>query len=244
MTPLTLAIMCLLTLIAFTIRVVTGFGSAIFLSPIFSNILPPKEAVVLLILLESFVNIIFVVREKLNFSLREIYFGGFAGVAAGMFLFGIASQEIVGLLIGFGMGILASLMLFGVSFRVRRAKPMFLTLGFVSGIMGVLTGVNGPQIVIGLTNQGYNSAFIRSFMITYLVVIDTVTLSAFVAFGHVSYEVLTKLALIAPFVAAAYFTGRKILGRLDGESLKKLMLGVVIVMSAVLVIRYGGGLVG
>ncbi len=35
--------------------------------------MPPKEAVVLIILLESFVNVIFLLREKMNFSLIEIY---------------------------------------------------------------------------------------------------------------------------------------------------------------------------
>ncbi|WP_456467901.1 TSUP family transporter [Archaeoglobus sp.] len=244
MTPLTLAAMCLLTLAAFTIRVVTGFGSAIFLSPIFSNILPPKEAVVLIILLESFVNLIFVLREKMNFRLKEVYLGGFAGIAAGIFLFSIVSQEIIGLLIGIGMAVLASLLLFGVNFKVRKVKPLFLSLGFVSGAMGVLTGVNGPQIVLGLTNQGYSTAFIRSFMITYLVIIDTATLSAFVIFGHVSSETLLKFVFLAPFVGAAYILGREILGRLDGESLRKVMLCVVIVLSAILVIRYGGGLFG
>ena len=40
---LTIVAVGMLTFMAFTIRVITGFGSAILLSPIFSNIFPPKN---------------------------------------------------------------------------------------------------------------------------------------------------------------------------------------------------------
>ncbi len=158
MNEVTIIAMFLLTLTAFTVRVVTGFGSAILLSPIFSNLMPPKEAVVLIILLESFVNVIFLLREKMNFSLIEIYLGAFFGIAVGIFFFGLLPQHIVGLAIGIGMGIMAAVMLLGIDFRVTRTKPLFLGMGFLSGAMGVITGVNGPQIVITLANQAMRQA--------------------------------------------------------------------------------------
>ncbi|WP_202318547.1 sulfite exporter TauE/SafE family protein [Archaeoglobus neptunius] len=239
-----MAIMAVLTFAAFTVRVVTGFGSAILLSPIFSNIVPPKEAVVLIILLESFVNLIFVFNEKLNFKLKEVYLGGLSGIGAGIFFFGIASQELIGLTIGAGMAVLAVLMLSGFTFRVRNSKNLFLGLGFVSGIMGVLTGVNGPQIVLALTSQGYRAEFIRSFMITYLLVIDTVTLLAYLFSGYLTAKTLVKFAILAPFVCASYLVGKQILGKLDGENLRKIMLLAVMLSSIILIARYGGGLIG
>ncbi|MEA2075837.1 MAG: hypothetical protein U9O85_08960 [Euryarchaeota archaeon] len=65
----------------------------------------------------------------------------------------------------------------------ENAALLFTTLGFLSGSMGVLTGINGPQIVLGLANQGYDGTFIRRCMITYLIVID------FVYCGHIYFEV-------------------------------------------------------
>ncbi len=240
---MTLILMFFLTLAAFTVRVVTGFGSAIFLAPIFSNILPPKEAVVLIILLESFINIIFVLKERLMFSLKEVYGGAFAGILVGILLFGWASQEVIGVLIGISMALLALIMLLGVDLRVRDTGSMFFGLGFLSGAMGVLTGVNGPQIILGLTSQGYSAMFIRGFMITYLIVIDTITLLAFILSGHVTAVVLTKFLFLAPSVAIAYYAGRKILGRLDGEMLRKIMLTLVLMLSFVVMFKYGGGLI-
>lgn len=234
----------LLTFVAFVIRVVTGFGSAIFLSPVFSNIFQPKEAVVLIILLESFINIIFVLRERLKIALREVYLGAFSGIAGGIVFFDILSQEIVGLIIGSGMAILATLVLIGVRIRVKRDKGFFITLGFLSGAMGVLTGVNGPQIVLGLTNQGYSATFIRSFMITYFVIIDTATLAAFFAFGYIQTSTLKKFAILAPFVAASYITGRRIVGNIEAETLQKLMLAIVLILSILLIARYGGVVFG
>ncbi len=244
MNEATIVTMFLLTFLAFTVRVVTGFGSAILLSPIFSNLMPPKEAVVLIILLESFVNLIFLIKERMSFTLREIYLGAFLGIAAGIIFFNLLPQQVVGLAIGAGMGIMAAIMLSGVDFKVRRAKPLFLSMGFLSGAMGVVTGVNGPQIVITLANQGYAANFIRSFMITYLVIIDTVTLSAFFTFGHINAEILTNFLLLAPSILIAYAVGSRILSRMDGEGLKKIILAIVVLLSFVVIFRYGGGLIG
>ncbi len=238
-----LVLMFLLTLTAFTIRVVTGFGSAIFLAPIFSYLLSPKEAVVLIILLESLVNLMFVLRENLTFSLKEVYAGALAGIPVGILFFGRASQEVIGVLIGISMALLAVVLLSGVNLKVRSTKSMFLGLGFLSGAMGVLTGVNGPQIILGLTSQGYEALFIRSFMITYLIIIDTITLLAFIASGHVTLTILTNFALLAPSVVLAYHLGKRILGKLDAEALKRIMLTLVLVLSLIVTFRYGGGMV-
>lgn len=244
MNEVTLLTMSILTFIAFIVRVVTGFGSAILLSPIFSNLMSPKEAVVLIILLESFVNVIFLLKEKMNFSLREIYLGAFIGITAGILFFGFLPQEVVGLAIGVGMGIMAGVMLVGVDFKVRKTKPLFLSMGFLSGVMGVVTGVNGPQIVITLASQGYAATFIRTFMITYLVVVDTVTLLAFFAFGHVNAEILMKFLVLTPTILIAYGVGSKILSMIDGERLKRVILAAVVLLSMIVIFRYGGSLFG
>ena len=68
--------------VAFTLRTITGFGSAMLLSPILSAIIPPKEAVIFIILLENEVNVVYLIREKLNFSLREVFIGGIIGFSA------------------------------------------------------------------------------------------------------------------------------------------------------------------
>lgn len=180
----------------------------------------------------------------MTIGLKEVYAGAFAGIAVGISFFGVASQQLIGMLIGVGMAVLAALMLIGVNFKVRDSKPMFLSLGFISGAMGVLTGVNGPQIILGLTNQGYNAAFIRSFIITYLVIIDTVTLVAFFAFGYINMDVLTKFVFLAPFIVFSYVVGRRILSKLKSDSLRRIMLFAVIVLSLTLIVRYGGDVLG
>ncbi len=241
---LDLSILCILTFAAFTVRVVTGFGSAILLSPILSNLLPPKQAVPLIILLETFVNLIFVIKERIRFSLKEVYIGGFIGIAAGLALFGSISQQVAGLIIGISMGILSILMLAGFRFRVRNERALFVSIGFISGSMGVLTGVNGPQIILGLTNQGYDAMFIRTFIITYLVVIDTAIFAAFLLAGYINTSTLSIFAVLAPFIVFAYIAGIRLVGRISGESLRKAILLVVFASSLVLIYRYGGGMSG
>ena len=239
--------MSILTSLAFTVRVVTGFGSAILLSPLFSNFLPPKDVVVLMILLESLINLVFVAKENIKFSLGEIYAGAFLGIAAGMVLFGLISQKIAGLIIGVSMGVLSLLMLAGVSFEVRSEKALFLSAGIISGFMGVLTGVNGPQIVLALANQGYSPGFVRIFIITYLIVIDSLILLAFVLLGYLKYDTLFLFLILAPFVVASYLIGKRIVWGMESEKLRKAILSVVFISSISLIFRFlsnggfGGG---
>lgn len=60
--------------------------------------------------------------------------------------------------------------------------------------MGVLTGINGPPIVFGLVNQQYDATFIRRCLITYLIVIDIVTLASFSISGYVTVDLLLLLS--------------------------------------------------
>ncbi|WP_245604046.1 TSUP family transporter [Geoglobus ahangari] len=229
-----------LVFLAFNVRVVTGFGSAILLSPLLSNLLPPKDVVVLMILLESLINLNFLLRERLTLRLGEVYAGGFAGIMAGMALFGALSQRLIGLGIGAGMAALSALMMRGVRFEVRRERPLLFFSGLISGLMGVLTGVNGPQIVLALSNQGYDAKFIRSFIIAYLIIIDTLILLLFIALGYMSWEIVRIFAILSPAVFLAHLTGRRLLGRMDSHSLRKAVLSVVLASSLVLVVRYSG----
>jgi hypothetical protein len=217
---------------------VTGFGSAILLSPLFSNFLPPKDVVVLIILLESLINLVFAAKENVKFSLGETYAGAFIGIAAGIVLFGLISQKIAGLIIGISMGTLSLLMLAGVSFEVRSEKVLFLSAGLISGFMGVLTGVNGPQIVLALTNQGYNAGFVRIFIITYLIVIDSIILLAFVLSGYLKPDTLLIFLILAPFVLASYIIGKRIVWGMGSEKLRKVILSVVFVSSIFLIFRF------
>ena len=227
-----------LTSLAFTVRVVTGFGSAILLSPLFSNFLPPKDVVVLIILLESLINLVFVTRERIRFTLGGVYAGAFLGIAAGMVLFGLISQKIAGLIIGVSMGALSLVMLAGVRFQIKNESLLFLSAGLISGFMGVLTGVNGPQIVLALTNQGYEAGFIRIFIITYLIVIDSIILLAFVALGYLRPDTLILFLILTPFVAISYIIGKRIVWGMESERLRKAILSVVFISSVSLVLRF------
>jgi hypothetical protein len=90
----------LLVFVGFTVRVVTGFGSALILAPLISLFLGPKQAVVFIILLECAIAVIFIVKEKLNFEVKHIFLGGISGIVAGILVFGLLAQRIMGFFIG------------------------------------------------------------------------------------------------------------------------------------------------
>jgi len=214
----------LLVFFGFTVRVITGFGSAMILAPLIALFLGPKHAVVFVILLESAMGVVFIVKEKLNFEVKHIFVGGFSGIITGIFLFGLLAQQLVGFIIGVSVLTLSLLFLLNITFRTEKEKSLFTTLGFLSGSMGVLTGINGPQIVLGLVNQGYDATFIRRTLITYLIVIDFVTLAGFSVAGYVTANLLKMLFYAVPFLICSYVAGTYILKFVDPEKLKRIML--------------------
>jgi len=212
--------------VAFTLRTITGFGSAMLLSPILSAIIPPKEAVIFIILLENEVNVVYLIREKLNFSLKEVFIGGIIGVFCGIFIFRKISQEELRMLIGIFVAAFALLLLFGFRIEVPKKfeRLFFFALGSFSGAMGVLTSINGPQIVLGLANQGYDSKFIRIFIISYLIVIDFITLMLFCFSGRLHWSIIKLGFFCIPAVLFAYICGKIVEKRTSKASLRKLML--------------------
>ena len=83
-----------------TVRVITGFGSTMLIAPLLTLLLEPKQVVVFVILLESAIGMLFALKEQLTFTLKPIVLGGVLGITTGIFLFGIITQRLVGLVIG------------------------------------------------------------------------------------------------------------------------------------------------
>jgi uncharacterized membrane protein YfcA len=214
----------ILVFFGFTVRVVTGFGSALMVVPLVSLLMEPKDAVVFSILLECAIGAVFLLKERLNFAVIPIFAGGIIGILAGIILFGFVTQRLVGFIIGLSVLIFSVIFLMNITFRTKREGALFSTLGFLSGSMGVLTGINGPQIVLGLVNQGYDAPFIRSCMISYLIVIDFVTLASFSIAGYLTTNVLILLLWSVPFLICSYAVGTALLKFIDPERLKRLML--------------------
>lgn len=119
-----------------------------------------------------------------------------------------------------------------VQFRTEKEGLLFITLGFLSGSMGVLTGINGPQIVLGLVNQGYDARFIRGCMITYLIVIDFITLASFAIAGYVTANLVMLLVYASPFLLLSYGAGAYVLKFVNPEKLKRLILLITLFAGA------------
>jgi len=228
----------LLVFFGFTVRVVTGFGSTMLIAPLLALFLEPKHTVVFVILLECAMGVVFIVKEKLNFEVKHIFVGGFSGIITGIFLFGFLAQQLVGFIIGVSVLTLSLLFLLDVTFRTEKEGLLFTTLGFLSGSMGVLTGINGPQIVLGLVNQGYDATFIRRTLITYLIVIDFVTLASFSVSGYVTANLLKLLIYSVPFLICSYVAGTYVLKFTNPEKLKRIMLLITLFAGALAIWKF------
>ncbi len=115
----------LLIFFAFTVRVITGFGSAMLLAPLVALFLEPKQAVVYIILLECAIAVVFILKERLNFEVKQIFVGGISGIVAGIVLFGLLAERIVGFIIGVSVLTFSILFLLDIHFRTEKEGLLF-----------------------------------------------------------------------------------------------------------------------
>ena len=130
------------------------------------------------------------------------------------------------MLIGIFVAAFALLLLCGFRIEVPKKfeRLFFFALGSFSGAMGVLTSINGPQIVLGLANQGYDSKFIRIFIISYLIVIDFITLMLFSFSGKLRWSIIKLGFFCIPAVLFAYICGKIAERKVSKQALRNLML--------------------
>ena len=156
----------------------------------------------------------------------------------GIILFGLLPTQILGLIIGVSVLTLSVIFLLNLNFRTKKEGLLFTALGLISGSMGVLTGINGPPIVFGLVNQQYDATFIRRCLITYLIVIDIVTLASFSISGYVTVDLLLLLVYSIPFLLIAYVVGKYILTFTHSEKLKRIILFTTLFAGVIAILNF------
>jgi uncharacterized membrane protein YfcA len=225
---------------------ISGFGIAVFATPLFLLFLDPARAIQLVIIISTAVSIV-VVRGLLPaiapWLLLRLMLGSLVGLPLGLIAFRYADPILVQAAAGamiFGFAILM-----GVS-RLRSGRPgqgehwtafvmspgLDLAAGAVSGFAGALVGQPGPPVLIYLLLAGTAARTVRSTLLAFFALSYGVTLASHVATIGIPAPTWLAAGILIPFAFLGGLAGRPIGDRLGAEAFVMLAIALLAVAGA------------
>lgn len=230
----------LITLAAYIIFGISGFGSTLVAIPLLAHLYPIKFVIPMVVLLDCIATIRQAVKLRSGVYKQELLpllpFM-LAGMGAGVFLLIRLPAEIVLLCLGvfvFGYGVYYALRHDSV-FRLARwtAAPI----GLFAGTTSALFGVGGPLYVMYLTGRGATPDHIRATLPVIFSFTTVGRIALFAATGLFSESVLLTAAALLPVMVVGLYCGNRLHLNLSRENAVRIIGGLLVVSGISLVFR-------
>ncbi len=195
-----------------TIRGYTGFGTPIFLAPLYAVLFSPQAAVPLLIIMEIGVTVQMVpaaLRQTDWPELRGLLLGCLPLLPVGGLMLGILDPGLVKKVIGLLTAGFVAALWWGWRYRGPRHLPVRVAIGAVSGFCNGLTGIGGPPVILYYISGDKDITGIRANLVVYFAFITVIAVPFFSFTGLVTGETLLRwLALTPPLLAGVALGSR------------------------------------
>jgi hypothetical protein len=229
--PLALYI-CLIVLIAYTVRGVIGFASALIAVPLLSLKLPLVLVVPVVSLLDYGASVTHGLQGRRLVRWRDLWpLAPFtvAGVVAGLQLLTGLRQTVLALLLGLfisGYGIFSLLPLPAWRGSRKWAAPA----GLLGGLVGTIFGTGGPFYVAYLRLRQLEKSEFRATVAAIFMADGALRLLGFLAAGFYRGETLRLLLAGMPLAAAGLFIGHRLHLAISQQGFGRLV-GIVLLTS-------------
>lgn len=222
-----------ITLVASFLQSLTGFGLSIVATPLLVNVYDPKEAVIVIQLLNFAINtaFCFVLRKSADWKFVLLLFlGALAGQPVGMLIFLAVPSSILKLFISL-------LILFFLLIVQLRRKPIqetrtrSLTVGFLSGLLNASLSLAGPPLILYLASTSRGKASVRASSIVYFTVINWTTVFGYLVSGQDLTSAVTHTVSLLPAAAAGLVLGYLLFPYLSQKMFQKIIFVMMAVSS-------------
>lgn len=219
-----------------------GFGTALFALGWWLQIMPPKQAVTLVLVMSivSSIQGVAATRRAINWQrLAWFVLPGLAGIPIGLQLLDLIDPTTLKLVIaGF-------LILYGGYFVWRRTLPRIRSywppvdgaLGFIGGVLGAMAGLSGalPTIWVSLLDRSKEEN--RSVLQTYNLIIQIVSAAMLLAQGTYTPQLGIAMLIVLPVSVAAAHLGLKLFARLADGQFRRLLVLLTLAAGLILIAR-------
>jgi hypothetical protein len=202
-----------LAFIAGLMRGYTGFGTPIFLSPIYAVLFGPQATVPLLIIMEIGVMVQMVPWAWHKAEWREV-----AGLAVGCAVMlpvgalalSVLDPAIVKKAIGLMTLSFVAMLWFGWRYRGPRNTAVRIVVGGLSGFSNGLTGIGAPPAILYFMTGDRDIVSIRANLIIYFAFITLIAVPSFLYLGLVTWETVGRWVVLTPPSLAGIAIGSRL----------------------------------
>lgn len=234
-----LALFVLSTFVGGIVSGLAGFAMGLVVSGVWLHILTPAQTAALIvgygILVQSYS--IWKLRHALSLrTLAPFVGGGVLGVPLGATLLGYIKPEFVQ--DGVGVLLIAYSSYFLIRPHVHSVRPSLpadVTVGFVNGILGGMTGLAGPVITIWCQLRGFRRDEQRAVFQPVILAAFMLTAISLTANGTVTRDLMRIYLFGLPALGAGLWVGLKLYGHLNEQTFRKVILILLMLSGLVLV---------
>ncbi|MDT8327562.1 MAG: sulfite exporter TauE/SafE family protein [Roseovarius sp.] len=221
-----------------------GFGTALFALGFFLNVMPPVQAVAVVVVLSALTGLqgLWIVRHAIGSNKRRLarfLVPGVLGIPLGVLALSFLDAR------SLKLGVAGFLILYGGYFSLRTVLPRFerptpyldMVVGFLGGILGGAASLSGALPMMWCALRPWPKAETRAVLQPFNFVVLGLTAMLLAFKGAYSAETLSYLALAAPVSIVAAQIGIAIFHRLPDAVFRRLLIVMTFVSGAVLLAR-------
>jgi uncharacterized membrane protein YfcA len=200
--PWSLGVLVTACLLAGLVRGFAGFGAAMIYLPLAATVLPPLEAIAVLIIMDVFGPMPVLRRaygQAIKSELVILVSACALALPFGLMLLVMLPTDVVRTAVSFVALSLVLALVMGLRFQGALTRPLIAATGASGGFLGGLVGLPGPPIILLYMSRPVLIENIRANSMLYLFAFDIMMLGAFTIMGRFSIGLaLLGLGLAVP----------------------------------------------
>ena len=228
-----------IVLLAAFIRAICGFGYALLSTPLLTFIFDVKSVVVMNVVLSTASCMLALVYMRRHIDFRRTLFislGSIPGLLLGTYLLATLDPSIIKLAIAVIVIPFSVLLLLGHSHQFKRDTLSCGVAGFVSGVFLASTSLGGPPVVLLLLNQGLTKERFVATIAVFFIFTGAILTGTFTSLGMITVDLLIKIAILLPALWLGFYTGMKVLFRINPVLFKKFASGIVLIAAVLTIV--------
>jgi uncharacterized membrane protein YfcA len=239
---LVLAAALLITFGMSVLHSVVGFAFGLLSTPVFLLLFPPKQVVVLTVLLMLVLNALIITRGRhavVLAELRALALPALVGLPVGAYILLVTSPPLLRLLVGTGLVLFAVPMLLGWGQRLTQWAGKPVVAGFAGGVLTTSINFNGPPVALYLVTRRLGVEAFRATTAAWLLFAHASAVVIFAATRFLTTDLLAVALLLSPACLAGSWVGFRLAGRIRTEVFQQLVLGLLVVMGILTITSSG-----
>jgi len=215
-----------------------GFGFGMAAIPLLSLFIPPKDAIVICILIGTILNGYLAVTHWKIIHFKRIlpmFLSSLVGLPLGTTFLVYANSTQLKIVVGIVIIVFCGAFLRGITVQIKNEKKAFIVTGLLSGLLAGAIGMGGYPIVLFFSNQSEAKDTFKANLVAFFFGIGIIILVMQYFYGLITPDIVKSGLTFLPFMIGGMLLGHAIYKRLHQAHFEQIVFGVLIVSGITLI---------